>query len=349
MNPKERDDRLVLAASRGVLEGFGSGLELAGAIGKYRYGARTFEGDAFETAFLWARQEREDRIETQGASAVEIGTPLRAPALHATILLLFREAENRFKKELADAKLGTPGEYSAQGALIALELCHALVAKAFGPKALEPWTRPGGRELLRMGDAEGKAIPILRAGYDRALNVWWAALEVEREEKTAAGEDSTWRGASGQTKPGKSLDEMLASLIGLLVKKLGARPWAETHWPLSKGAATVEDVGTGNMPTDEDRPRYGSPAWLPMLEELKAQKAKRDAVWAEMQRHREVHGIDGYYRGLEKALEMFGFEVEQPVKTTLVPFTCPKCGRVSHNPNDAANKFCGVCGFAEGA
>lgn len=24
-------------------------------------------------------------------------------------------------------------------------------------------------------------------------------------------------------------------------------------------------------------------------------------------------------------------------------FTCPKCGRVSHNPNDAKERYCGAC------
>lgn len=24
-------------------------------------------------------------------------------------------------------------------------------------------------------------------------------------------------------------------------------------------------------------------------------------------------------------------------------FTCPDCGRTSHNPNDAAQRYCGAC------
>jgi hypothetical protein len=28
-------------------------------------------------------------------------------------------------------------------------------------------------------------------------------------------------------------------------------------------------------------------------------------------------------------------------------FTCPRCGRVSHNPRDLAERFCGVCGFVD--
>lgn len=27
------------------------------------------------------------------------------------------------------------------------------------------------------------------------------------------------------------------------------------------------------------------------------------------------------------------------------PFTCPSCGAVSHNPNDAAQRYCGRCHF----
>ena len=27
----------------------------------------------------------------------------------------------------------------------------------------------------------------------------------------------------------------------------------------------------------------------------------------------------------------------------VVPFACPRCGAVSHNPNDAANRYCGRC------
>ena len=30
-----------------------------------------------------------------------------------------------------------------------------------------------------------------------------------------------------------------------------------------------------------------------------------------------------------------------------IAYTCPTCGRDSTNPHDAANKFCGVCGFEE--
>ena len=26
-----------------------------------------------------------------------------------------------------------------------------------------------------------------------------------------------------------------------------------------------------------------------------------------------------------------------------MPFTCPQCGRTSHNPNDAAQNYCGNC------
>jgi hypothetical protein len=56
---KDRENRLVLAASLGVLEALTTDLHLGDAIRKYRYAARTFEGDAFETAFLWAREEKQ--------------------------------------------------------------------------------------------------------------------------------------------------------------------------------------------------------------------------------------------------------------------------------------------------
>jgi hypothetical protein len=28
-------------------------------------------------------------------------------------------------------------------------------------------------------------------------------------------------------------------------------------------------------------------------------------------------------------------------------YTCPRCGRVSHNPNDLANRYCGACHLFE--
>jgi predicted transcriptional regulator len=28
-------------------------------------------------------------------------------------------------------------------------------------------------------------------------------------------------------------------------------------------------------------------------------------------------------------------------------YTCPKCGRISHNPNDALNRYCGYCHIFE--
>lgn len=54
---KEREDRLVLAASRGVFDAVYSTRDLGAACARYGYAARTFEGDAFETAFLWAKEE----------------------------------------------------------------------------------------------------------------------------------------------------------------------------------------------------------------------------------------------------------------------------------------------------
>ena len=34
----------------------------------------------------------------------------------------------------------------------------------------------------------------------------------------------------------------------------------------------------------------------------------------------------------------------------VVPFACPRCGAVSHDPNDAAHRYCGRChAFVENA
>jgi hypothetical protein len=54
---RQRDDRLVLAASRGVWEALKNREDLGASAARYGYVARTFEGDAFETAFSWAREE----------------------------------------------------------------------------------------------------------------------------------------------------------------------------------------------------------------------------------------------------------------------------------------------------
>jgi ribosomal protein L37E len=29
------------------------------------------------------------------------------------------------------------------------------------------------------------------------------------------------------------------------------------------------------------------------------------------------------------------------------PYVCPTCGRVSHHPEDARQRFCAVCGFED--
>jgi hypothetical protein len=55
---KERENMVILAASRGVYEALTTNSHLGEAVQKYRYQARTFEGDAFETAFEWAREEK---------------------------------------------------------------------------------------------------------------------------------------------------------------------------------------------------------------------------------------------------------------------------------------------------
>lgn len=50
-----REARLVLAASRGVFAALTRNEPLGVAAARYNYAARTLEGDAFETAFNWAR------------------------------------------------------------------------------------------------------------------------------------------------------------------------------------------------------------------------------------------------------------------------------------------------------
>jgi hypothetical protein len=55
MNSDDRDRRLVLAASRGAYVAVVQPTKtLEHAARAFGYEARTFEGDAFETAFLWA-------------------------------------------------------------------------------------------------------------------------------------------------------------------------------------------------------------------------------------------------------------------------------------------------------
>lgn len=60
MNQKERDDRLVLAASRGAYVAVVQPTKhLGDAARAFGYEARTLECDAFETAFEWARENIE--------------------------------------------------------------------------------------------------------------------------------------------------------------------------------------------------------------------------------------------------------------------------------------------------
>lgn len=56
LTPDQHRARIVLAASRGALSGLTSDEGLAEAARGYRFASRTLEGDAFETAFLWARE-----------------------------------------------------------------------------------------------------------------------------------------------------------------------------------------------------------------------------------------------------------------------------------------------------
>lgn len=60
MIEKERIDRLTLAASRGAfVAATQPDAHLGEAARSFGYVARSFEGDAFETAFEWAREQLE--------------------------------------------------------------------------------------------------------------------------------------------------------------------------------------------------------------------------------------------------------------------------------------------------
>lgn len=69
----EFDDRLrrvVLAASRGAYVAVVQpGKHLGDAARAFGYAARTLEGDAFETAFEWARQNLEDEQRLRGEAS----------------------------------------------------------------------------------------------------------------------------------------------------------------------------------------------------------------------------------------------------------------------------------------
>lgn len=82
--PEERNARIVLAASRGVLSALTSDEPLGDAVRDYRIAPRTPEGDAFEHAFEWAR-ELHDSVEKT----------LKVPAVAKAI----REAEESARKK----------------------------------------------------------------------------------------------------------------------------------------------------------------------------------------------------------------------------------------------------------
>jgi len=49
-------------------------------------------------------------------------------------------------------------------------------------------------------------------------------------------------------------------------------------------------------------------------------------------------------RAEAKAIEDRAAALAGPVEVTQAPsFTCPRCGRTSHNPNDAREGYCGHC------
>ena len=58
MSFTDREKLIMLATSRGVFEAMARDEHLADAAARYGITARTRDGDAFETAFLWARDER---------------------------------------------------------------------------------------------------------------------------------------------------------------------------------------------------------------------------------------------------------------------------------------------------
>jgi hypothetical protein len=58
---RDQVNKITLAACRGTRDGLVTDDHLGEAVKKYRYAARTLEGDTYETAFEWARQERRDR------------------------------------------------------------------------------------------------------------------------------------------------------------------------------------------------------------------------------------------------------------------------------------------------
>lgn len=75
----------------------------------------------------------------------------------------------------------------------------------------------------------------------------------------------------------------------------------------------------------------------------------------------EIDGVQGFARVWARSREKPGWEFgshwDQLIRarailaeTEAVPlaYTCPKCGAVSHNPNDAANRYCGACHVFEG-
>lgn len=63
MTPEDRERLLILAASRGAFVACVQPLKsLPQAARPFNYQPRTFEGDAFETAFLWARENIENDL-----------------------------------------------------------------------------------------------------------------------------------------------------------------------------------------------------------------------------------------------------------------------------------------------
>jgi hypothetical protein len=137
---------------------------------------------------------------------------------------------------------------------------------SFDPK----WTKPGGHVLLKWKVGE-KDVPLLRAGFDPRLEVWWAALEAEREE-TVNGQAGVFRGVVSQGKKGEGIEHVLAHVIVGLASRARLKPWAEVAAPNVCG-------GCGQTATDlEPRRRRFVPGILTPPGEAERRKPD-ELVW----------------------------------------------------------------------
>lgn len=98
LTPEQRTALVVLAASRGVLSALTSDESLGDAARGFRLASRTAEGDAFEMAFLWARElddyaKKALRLPTVIVAIREAENASRAKAFEEIALLLDARAE----------------------------------------------------------------------------------------------------------------------------------------------------------------------------------------------------------------------------------------------------------------